>query len=183
MALRIILRTLCIAPMALVLGCAASPYSGEASAGTETATHTPAAHHDPANDPRPFSATANAMADADAAIARAQANGTNALLILGANWCHDSRGLAWKFGEPELADLIAKNYELVYIDVGHRDRNLEIAQRFGVVRLRGTPTVLIVDSEGALLNGDSVHDWTSAASRSMDDTTAYFSRWRRADAD
>lgn len=181
MTLRTTLRILCAAPLALVLSCAASLDSakGDTTAKPAPAPSTPAAHHASADDVRPYSETADAMADADAAIARAQANGTNALLVLGGNWCHDSRGLAWKFGEPELADLIADNYELVYIDVGHRDRNLKVAERFGVTRLRGTPTVLIVDGDGALLNADSVHDWSTAASRSMDETTAYFSRWRR----
>ncbi len=131
-----------------------------------------AAHEE--NEPRPFDETRDAMADVDAALARAGERGVRALLVLGGNWCHDSRGLAAKFQTPELAALIAEKYELVWVDVGRRDRNLDVAKRFGVGDLLGTPTVLIVSPAGDLLNADSVHDWRDAASRSDAETLAYF---------
>ncbi len=132
-----------------------------------------AAHEN--KEPRPFDETRDAMADVDAALARAEARGVRALLVLGGNWCHDSRGLAAKFGTPALAALIAGKYELVWVDVGRRDRNLDVAKRFGVGDLLGTPTVLIVSPAGALLNAGSVHDWRDAASRSQAEILAYFS--------
>lgn len=125
-------------------------------------------------DPRPFDETRNAKLDADAALAAAKVSRRNVLLVLGGNWCHDSRGLAAKFEEPELAGAIADGYELVWVDVGHRDRNLDVAARFGVMQLYGTPTVLIVSPEGALLNRDSAHDWRTAASKPYDEMLAYF---------
>jgi len=131
------------------------------------------AHED--REPRPFDEARDAMADVDAALARAETRGVRALLVLGGNWCHDSRGLAAKFQTPDLAALIAAKYELVWVDVGRRDRNLDVAKRFGVGDLLGTPTVLIVSPAGDLLNADSVHDWRDAASRSEAETLAYFS--------
>lgn len=131
-----------------------------------------ATHHD--DNPRPFDESRNAMMDVDAALAAASISGRNILLVLGANWCHDSRGLAANFERPELAAVIEDNYELVWVDVGRRDRNLDIAARFGVFEVLGTPTVLIVSPDGNLLNVDSVHDWRNAASISYDETLAYF---------
>ncbi|MEQ8936185.1 MAG: thioredoxin family protein [Amphiplicatus sp.] len=127
-------------------------------------------------EPRPFDETRGAMADVDAALARAEVRGARTLLVLGGNWCHDSRALAAKFETPELAALIVEKYELVFVDVGHRDRNLDVAKRFGVGDLLGTPTVLIVSPAGELLNADSIHDWRDAASRSEAETVAYFSK-------
>lgn len=129
-------------------------------------------HHD--DDPRPFSAKRNATQEVNAALAAAQYSNKNVLLVLGGNWCHDSRGLAGKFQRPELARVIADGYELVWVDVGYRDRNLHIAERFGVDEVRGTPTVLIVSPEGYLLNGADVHNWNTAASKPYDETLAYF---------
>ncbi|NJM36304.1 MAG: thioredoxin family protein, partial [Rhodomicrobium sp.] len=106
---------------------------------------------------------------------RARAAGVRALLVLGGNWCHDSRGLAAKFEDPALAPIIRERYELVWVDVGRRDRNLDIAKRFGVHELIGTPTVLVVSPGGALLNAESVHDWRTADSRSLEETITYFS--------
>lgn len=130
-----------------------------------------------ADDPRPFDETRDAMSDVDAALARAQRSGRPVLLVLGGNWCHDSRGLARKFEEPELAALIAERYELVWVDVGYRDRNLDVPQRFGVDALYGTPTVLILSPMGELLNPLSVHEWRTADTKPYGETLAYFERY------
>ena len=127
-----------------------------------------------AEEPQPFDETANAMRDVDRAIERAKTSGKRPLLVLGGNWCHDSRGLAKKFQTKRLSALIDENYELVWIDVGNKDRNLDVPKRFGVERIIGTPTILILSPEGALLNADSVHDWRTADSRSIDETLDYF---------
>lgn len=136
--------------------------------------HTDNDHHKGDDDPHPFDAARDATADVDAAFLAAQASGKNVLLILGGNWCHDSRGLAEKFERPELARVIADSYERVWVDVGHRDRNLHVARRFGVPEIFGTPTVLIASPDGALLNRQSVHDWRTADSKPYDETLAYF---------
>lgn len=129
------------------------------------------------DDPRPFDASRNAMRDVDVALAAAQISGKNTLLVFGANWCHDSRGLAAKFERSELAQIIADHYELVWVDVGYSDRNLDVLKRFGVKRIYGTPVVLILSPESEVLNADSVHDWRAADSISYEETVAYFGRF------
>ena len=131
-----------------------------------------ASHHD--DNPRPYDATRDAMFDVNAALNAAQYSGKKVLLILGANWCHDSRGLAAKFNEPSLAAVLEANFETVFVDVGRRDRNLDVGARFGVPELFGTPTVLILSANGELLNADTVHDWRTADSIPFDETFAYF---------
>jgi hypothetical protein len=145
-----------------------------AAAGAVTTGHGDD-HHD--DDPRPFDEGRDAMADVDAAFAVAQASNKNVLLVLGGNWCHDSRGLAGKFERRELANVIKDGYELVWVDVGYRDRNLHVPMRFGVPELYGTPTVLILSPDGALLNRASVHDWKTADSKPYDETLDYFQRF------
>jgi thiol-disulfide isomerase/thioredoxin len=115
----------------------------------------------------PFDAKANAKAEVDAALARAQSNGKMALIVMGANWCHDSRALAGWFAQPRFAAMIAARYELVYVDVGYKDRNIDIARRFGLKSIKGTPTVMIVSSKGKLLNKKDAPTWRNAASRSQ----------------
>ncbi len=164
----------------LTLGACAANGGEPENASAAGEQHRADGHHG-SDDPRPFDAEANAMADVDAALLAAQGSGKRVLLVLGGNWCHDSRGLARKFEDPVLGEIINTSYELVYVDVGRRDRNLEVAQRFGVAELIGTPTVLILSPEGALLNGDTVHDWRTAHSKSLEETTAYFRAFALAD--
>ncbi|WP_339689240.1 thioredoxin family protein [uncultured Parasphingorhabdus sp.] len=126
---------------------------------------------------RPFDESANAVEQVDAALARAQLSGKRVIVVMGANWCHDSRGLSGWFAEPRFAAMLAVKYELVYVDVGMKDRNIDIARRFGIKSIKGTPTVLVLSSDGDLLNPKSAPKWRNAASREEDDIFVYFDQF------
>ena len=133
------------------------------------ATVPPAPPHPEA---RPYLAEADAASDVDAALARATASGKRVLLVMGGNWCHDSRALAGWLEIPRFKALTAERYEVVYVDVGvpqtGEGRNLDIAQRFGLDEFPGTPALLVLTAEGTLLNRDTAASWRNAASRSED---------------
>jgi hypothetical protein len=126
----------------------------------------------------------NAMAEVDAALARAGAAGRLALIVLGADWCHDSRALAERLQAEALAGLIAQHYETVLVDVGYLERGQDIVQPFGVPVYYATPTVLIVEpATGRLVNAGDRHQWGAAASIGMSDTVGYFTRMATARPD
>lgn len=114
----------------------------------------------------------DAMADVDAALARAAASNKRVLLVLGANWCHDSRALAGWLETPRFAALVATHYELVFVNVGMPQtgdgHNLAIARRFGLAEMKGTPALLVLSPEGRAVNLDTAASWRNAASRSED---------------
>ena len=139
-----------------------------------SAPETGGAHHASHDEPRPYDKTADARADVNRTLNAARSNGKMALVVMGANWCHDSRGLAAQFEKERMQTLIKDHYELVYVDVGQKNRNIDIAQDFGVDSIVGTPTVFIVSSDGAVLNLDTAPSWRNAASRSSDDIYYYF---------
>ena len=126
----------------------------------------------PHPEARLYAADADAMADVDAALARAAVSGKRVALVMGANWCHDSRALAGWLETPRFAALAATHYELVYVDVGMpqtgEGRNLEIARRFGLDELKGTPALLVLTADGRAVNLESAAKWRDAASRSED---------------
>ena len=148
--------------------------SASAAAQPSLADHAAGGDHPEA---RAFGQSADAAADVDAALVRAALSDKRVLLVLGANWCHDSRGLAGWFAQPRFAAMLAPKYEIVYVDVGQRDRNLDIARRFGIGTVKGTPTVLILSSSGALLNRKSAPKWRNVASRERDEIFAYFDQF------
>lgn len=123
---------------------------------------------------KPYKKSAKASENVDAALARALAADKRVLLVMGANWCHDSRGLAGWFEQSRFAAMLELKYEIVYVDVGYRNRNIDIAQRFGIDEIVGTPTVLVLSSRGALLNPKTAATWRDAASRDEDDIFTYF---------
>lgn len=123
----------------------------------------------PVTEAAGFDASANAASQLDAALAQSAVSGKHVLLILGANWCHDSRALAGWLETPRLKQLVSDNYEAVFVDIGApyagQGRNLDIPARFGF-EMKGTPNVLIVSPAGELLNRTTATRWRNAASRS-----------------
>jgi hypothetical protein len=119
-------------------------------------------------DARSYAVTADAMGDA--ALARAAANGKRVLVVLGANWCHDSTALAGWLETPRFTGLVAERYELVFVNVGMPQtgdgHNLAVPQRFGLAEMKGTPGLLVLTAEGKAVNLDTAASWRNAASRS-----------------
>ena len=126
---------------------------------------------------RPFDAKADAKFGVDTALSRAKTGNRMVMIIMGANWCHDSRALAGWLAQPHFAAMIVSRYELVYVDVGVRDRNIDIARRFGLKSIKGTPTVMIVSGEGRLLNKKDAPKWRNAASRSQQEIYKAFAEF------
>ena len=117
---------------------------------------------------RPFDAKADARAQVDMALARAKSGNHMVMIVMGANWCHDSRALAGWLVRPRFAAMLASRYELVFVDVGYKNHNIDIAHRFGLKSIKGTPTVMIVDGNRRLLNKKDAPTWRNAGSRSGD---------------
>lgn len=126
---------------------------------------------------RPFEQSADATEQVDVALARAAITDKRVIVVMGANWCHDSRGLSGWFAQPRFAAMLEPKYEIVYVDVGQKDRNIDIAQRFGIKSIKGTPTVLVLSPDGALLNRKSASKWRDAASRAEEDIFVYFDQF------
>jgi hypothetical protein len=118
----------------------------------------------------------------EAAIERAGQNNKLALVIMGANWCHDSRGLASRFHQEPMKTLMDENYETIFVDVGYLNKGRELIADLGPPVYYATPTVLIIDPvSGQLVNQNNRHQWSDAFSINMEDTVAYFEQMAAVD--
>ena len=127
----------------------------------------------------PYDESADANQLLAQAMASAEASGQSVILVMGANWCHDSRSLAVQLTSPRFSSLIDQHFELLFIDIGTpqkgEGRNLAIAERFGVTDILGTPNVLVISTDGKLRNSaDDARSWRNAASREPDEIYGYF---------
>jgi thiol-disulfide isomerase/thioredoxin len=122
-------------------------------------------------------------ADADAAVAKARAeakkHGKLLLIDLGGNWCGDCRVLSGTLQLPSVKAFMDRHYEFVAVDVGRFERNLQIPAHYGFhARLRGVPTLLVVDPEtDRLLNRDDVFALSSAGDMSPQALADWLARW------
>lgn len=115
------------------------------------------------------------VAAVSSVIDSAKKNNKLALVILGANWCHDSRGLASRFHQEPLKSLIEENYETIFVDVGFLNKGKDVIESLGLPVYYATPTVLIIDPvSGQLVNEYNRHQWADAFSFSLDETAGYF---------
>jgi thiol:disulfide interchange protein len=94
--------------------------------------------------PIPYAESANAAGELTAARKLARAQHKLLLVDLGGNWCLDCRVLAGVMEIPAVHSFITRHYVVVSVDIGRRDKNLQIPERYGV-DIRGVPAVLIVD--------------------------------------
>jgi thioredoxin-related protein len=152
----------------LLLAC-----STPAMTASEKVTHALDNH----GEVRPFLERQDDSERVDAAIIEAAQSDKKALIVMGANWCHDSRALATHFEKTEFQELIQSSFILEYVDVGRKNKNQDIARDFGLDGTPGTPTVLIIDGTGKLLNSEEAPKWRNAASRSEEEIYTYFQRY------
>ena len=102
-------------------------------------------------DEKPYNETADAKADIQQALARAGDDHKAVLVVFGANWCPDCRVLDGSFKQGPNADLVARNFEVVKVDLGRYNHNVEVAQSYGVDVKQGIPTVAILSARGDVL--------------------------------
>jgi thiol-disulfide isomerase/thioredoxin len=107
----------------------------------------------------------------DAALVSARAEGKLAVIVFGADWCHDSQALAALLTSDAFKTEFGNRFAVTFIDVGvpqdGRGRNLDLAGRFGVAKMPGTPTMVVISPKGKRLNGKKdAYAWRNAGSRS-----------------
>lgn len=124
-------------------------------------------------------------ADAERAVAAAQAKARQAhkllLIDLGGNWCLDCRLLAGTMEIAPLKGWLARHYEIVTVDVGRFDKNLQIPARYGAGgRPEGVPAILIVDPRtGKLLNAGKIAALSDARSLTPQALADWLAQWAR----
>ena len=131
--------------------------------------------------PLPYDEGARAMPAVDQARSRARAAHKLLLIDLGGNWCLDCRVLAGTVELPELKRWVDAHYEVVTVDVGRFDKNLDVPARYGITkRLEGVPSLLIVDPRSdKLINAGRTAALSDARHMSPQGLADYLAQWAR----
>ena len=131
--------------------------------------------------PLPYDEAAKAATAVDQARVRAKAARKLLLIDLGGNWCLDCRILAGTMELPELKRWVAAHYEVVTVDVGRFDKNLDVPAHYGITdRLKGVPSLLIVDPRSdRLINEGKTAALSDARHMSPQGLADYLAQWTR----
>ena len=93
-----------------------------------------------------YSPGSDAHAAIKKALAAASKEHKRVVIVFGANWCYDCHVLDTAFHRPDLAALLARNYEVVHVDVGRGDKNQDLMDQYQVPMKKGIPGLAILDS-------------------------------------
>ena len=117
----------------------------------------------------PYVEGADAKADIRASFEQASKANVPVMVVFGANWCRDSQVLATALKTGPTAELIQNNFSVVMVDVGRFDRNVELAESYGIPLKNGTgiPAVAVLSLQGNVVYATRAGELARA--RSMGD--------------
>ena len=135
--------------------------------------------------PRTYDEKADANADIEAALTRARENNKRALLMFGANWCGWCHKLHGMFKDNrEIAKTLLYEYELVTVDIGRMDKNLEIAEKFGAdLKTQGVPFLTVLDGDGKAVVNQETAALKKGEKHDPAKVQAFLSKWKAAPLD
>ena len=121
--------------------------------------------------PLPYDESADAKGELERALAAAKSDRKPVLVIFGANWCPDCRALDRTLTGGKNAELVAREFRVVKVDVGQFDRNLDIAARFGNPIKKGIAAAVVLSPQAEVLYATRAGELADA--RHMSETGVY----------
>ena len=119
-----------------------------------------------------------AKTEIHAALERAKANHKNVILDFGGNWCGDCKVLNIYFRDPANLPLLNANYELVDVNIGHYDANLDIAAKYDLPIKTGVPILVVLSSSGKVLYTTRNREFEKMTKVESGDVTKFLNDWK-----
>jgi thiol:disulfide interchange protein len=118
-----------------------------------------------------------ANADIAKGIAEARKEHKRVILDFGGDWCGDCQVLDIYFNQQPNADLLAKNFVKVNVNIGHEDANLDVARRYGVP-VQGVPALAVLDSHGKTLYSQN-KEFSDMRYMEPNSVTDFLNKWKQ----
>jgi len=119
----------------------------------------------------PYNEAADAKLDIKQALTQAATAKTSVIVVFGANWCGDCKMLDSAMKNGASAPLLSRDFKIVKVNVGHFDKNLDVAKSYGVPLEKGIPAVAIISTKNEVLY--ATRDGELADARKMGDNGIY----------
>lgn len=124
----------------------------------------------------PYDEAADAHAAVRSALAAAAQANTPVLVVFGANWCPDCRVLDMAMHTGSSAPLMQKHFRVVKVDVGRFDRNVDLAEAYGVPLKKGIPAVAVLSPQGKVVYATRSGELADARAMGDDGIYRFFNR-------
>ena len=92
------------------------------------------------------------------------------------DWCGDCKMLDLAMKKGASSPLLARDFKLVKVNVGHFDTNLDVAKTYGVPLEKGIPAVVIISAKSEVLYVTREGELANAGKMSDDGIYEFFKR-------
>jgi thiol:disulfide interchange protein len=179
------LALLALAASTSILGCSPNPPSPKTATETTTSATSPAAAPKripvtapPAVKKHLYSAEADPKADIAATLKQARHEHKRVILAFGGDWCGDCQVLEIYLHQSPNLELFDKNFLLVHIDIGHKDKNLDLAEDYGVPINEGVPALAVLDANGEVLYSQKTGEFGDMRYMQPASVTDFLNKWK-----
>jgi thioredoxin 1 len=100
----------------------------------------------------PYNEAADAKLEIKQALAQANASNSPIIIVFGANWCPDCKVLDLAMKSGTSAPLLSRDFKIVKVNVGHFDKNLDVAKSYGVPLEKGIPAMVVISAKNEVLH-------------------------------
>jgi len=125
-----------------------------------------------------YNESADARAEIKEALVKAAAEHKRVIVVFGANWCFDCHVLDKAFHSPDLAPILAANYEVVHVDIGKGEKNQDLMAKYEVPMKRGIPGLAVLDANGKLVYSQQNGEFENARALNPQDFLAFLNKWK-----
>ncbi len=122
----------------------------------------------------PYPVSADAKVDVQRALEQSKINHRPVLILFGANWCEDCRALAISLKQPQNAVLMSHDFNVVKVNVGNFDCNLDLTKRFGNPVENGIPAAVLVSADNKIVYSTKAGELSNARRMSADGVHDFF---------
>jgi len=119
----------------------------------------------------PYDENADAKLEIKQALTQATVSNTPIIIVFGANWCPDCKVLDIAMKNGASSSLLERDFNIVKVNVGHFDKNLDVAKEYGVPLEKGIPAVVVISAKNEVLYATKEGELANA--RSMGDNGIY----------
>jgi thiol:disulfide interchange protein len=117
-----------------------------------------------------------APTDIRAALTEARRTHKRVILDFGGDWCPDCQVLNIYFHRSPNAQLLAKYFILVDVNIGQMDANLNIAHKYGVP-VKGVPALSVIDGNGKVVYAQN-KEFDDMRNMQSSSVTEFLNKWK-----
>jgi thioredoxin 1 len=120
-----------------------------------------------------------ARAEIAAALRAASKDHKRVILVFGGNWCYDCHVLNQAFQSPQIRPLVNANYHVVHVNIGDGDKNLDIADKYGVPLRQSVrvPSLAVLDSHGNVVYSQKNGEFDDSSRLSPAEIILFLKKW------